>query len=96
MLFKAIDDNTQGVIVPYNDEAEDIIRKLEKNEGNISGLLRNAQKYTVNIFAYIVRKLHENKAVRVLENNVVILEKNNYSKEYGVITDYVEKELLLF
>ncbi|MBQ5988713.1 MAG: CRISPR-associated helicase Cas3' [Oscillospiraceae bacterium] len=96
MLFKAIDDNTQGVIVPYNDEAEDIIRKLEKNEGNISGLLRNAQKYTVNIFAYTGRKLHENKAVRVLENNVVILEKNNYSKEYGVITDYVEKELLLF
>jgi len=95
-LFKAIDDNTQGVIVPYNEEAEKIISELESNKGNISGLLRKAQKYTVNIFAYTGRKLKENLAVRILDNNVVILDKDHYSEEYGVITDKVEKELLIF
>ncbi len=95
-LFKAIDDNTQGVIVPYNEETEKIIRELESNKGNVSGLLRKAQKYTVNIFAYTGRKLKENRAVRILDNNVVILDKDHYSEEYGVITDDVEKELLIF
>ncbi|MBP3273309.1 MAG: CRISPR-associated helicase Cas3', partial [Ruminococcus sp.] len=35
-LFKVIDENTRDVIVPYNDEAEEIISRLENSNENIS------------------------------------------------------------
>lgn len=95
-LFKVIDNNTQDVIVPYNDEAKTIIVMLESSCGNTVDLLRKAQKYTISIYSGMNSKLNENNAVRVLENGVVILEKSFYNDEFGVDTDESEKEILIY
>lgn len=95
-FFKVIDNNTQDVIVPYNDEAKAIICMIETSHGNITELLRKAQKYTVSIYSGTKNKLNENNAVRVLENGAVILEKSFYNDEFGVDTDNSEKEILIY
>ena len=95
-LFKVIDDNTQDVIVPYNDEAETIIGMLEAPHANTAELLRKAQKYTISIYSGMKSKLNENNAVRVLENGAVILEKSFYNDESGVDTEGSEKEILIY
>lgn len=95
-LFKVIDDNTQGVIVPYNDEAEVLIRRLETEAENIVSLLRKAQKYTVSVYTGMERSLYENNAIRTLSCGAVILDKAYYNKETGVEINGAEKETLIF
>ena len=95
-LFRVIDENTKDVIVPYNEEAENIIRKLEDPYEDISLLLRKAQKYTVSVYSGNERKLYEAHALRDLACGAVVLEKSNYSYEIGVNTEGAEKELLIF
>jgi len=95
-LFRVIDENTKDVIVPYNEEAENIIRKLEDPYEDISLLLRKAQKYTVSVYSGNERKLYEAHALRDLSCGAVVLEKSNYSYEIGVNTEGAEKELLIF
>lgn len=96
-LFKVIDENTQDVIVPFNDDAERIIHRLEdKDEKNISRYLRQAQKYMVSIYNGTERKLYENRALRELPCGVVILDKSHYNDEYGIDIDGTENELLIF
>lgn len=95
-LFRVIDENTFDVIVPYNDESKDIISRLENINESISILLRKAQKYTVSIYGGTERKLHENNAVRILENGVFVLEKEFYNDEVGVSLDGAEREVLIF
>ena len=95
-LFRVIDDNTQGVIVPYNDEAKELIGDLEQKSERISVLLRKAQKFTVSVYSGTERSLYENNAVRVLPCGAVILEKAYYNDEFGVDVAGSEKELLIF
>ena len=95
-LFHVIDENTMDVIVPYNEEAEDIIRRLEKDKENIPLLLRKAQKYMVSIYVGTERKLHENNALRHISCGAVILESSHYNDETGIDIEGAEKELLIF
>ena len=95
-LFRVIDDNTQGVIVPYNNEAEELIARLENEPENTAFLLRKAQKYTVSVYSGTERSLYDNNAVRELPNGAVILDKQHYSNVFGVDVDGAEKELLIF
>ena len=95
-LFRVIDDNTQDVIVPYNDEAEELIHRLEAEPENTSALLRKAQKYTVSVYSNTERSLYESSAVRVLPKGVVILDKAYYNDEIGVDIEGAEKEVLIF
>lgn len=95
-LFRVIDDNTQGVIVPYNEEAMELISKLELGTENTSALLRKAQKFTVNVYSGTERSLYENNALRVIPCGVVILDKAYYKQDIGIQIAGVEKELLIF
>ena len=95
-LFRVIDDNTQDVIVPYNDKAIEIIQELERNEGSLSELLRKAQRYTVSIYNGTERRLYENNALRKIANDVIILDKTYYSNEFGIDINGAENELLIF
>lgn len=95
-LFQVIDDNTQDVIVPYNDEAMRYISELEKSDADIVNLIRKAQKYTVGLYSGTEQKLLKSGALRVLSNGAVILEKSHYNDEVGVNADGSEKELLIF
>lgn len=94
--FNVIDNNAVDVIVPYNDEAEELIEKLKCAKNNTLELLRNTQKFTVSVYKGAERKLGENNAVYKLENGTLILEKRFYSKEFGLNTEGSERELMMF
>ena len=95
-LFQVIDENTRDVIVPYNEEAEEIISRLENSNENISVLLRKAQKYTVSIYIGTERKLYENNALRDISCGAVILDNSHYNNEFGIDIEGAEKEILIF
>ncbi len=97
-LFQVIDTHTQDVIVPYNEEAEQIIEELDKNIPleECRKLLRKAQRYTVSIYKNTSRILYENHALRSLHCNAEALEPAFYDAECGIITENAEQELLIF
>lgn len=95
-LFQVIDENTRDVIVPYNEEAEEIISRLENSNENISVLLRKAQKYTVSIYIGTERKLYENNALRDISCGAVILDSSHYNNEFGIDIEGADKEILIF
>lgn len=98
-LFQVIDNKTQDVIVPYNDEARDIIEELDKDfltHERCNELLRKAQKFSVGVYEAQNRKLAENHALRQLKSGAFALENRFYDKDCGVIIDGNEHEFLLY
>ena len=98
-LFQVIESNTQDIIVPYNDEARNIIEELDKeflSSGRCNGLLRRAQKFSVSVYEGYNRKLSENNALRQLKSGAFALEERFYDKDCGVIIEGAEHEILLY
>ena len=96
ILFEVIDSRTQDIIVPFNDDAKQLIEELD---GDLSPEqcrehLRRAQKYTVSI--YNLRKLDEIGAVRKLLSGVIALEPRFYDADCGIVTEGAEQEVLIF
>ncbi|WP_085833909.1 CRISPR-associated helicase/endonuclease Cas3 [Clostridium merdae] len=63
-LFKVFDENTIDVIVPYNDEAKELIADLFSQKSAYSGAflkrcIEKAKPYTIQIFHYQNEKLRE-------------------------------------
>ena len=85
--FKAIDSAAKSILVPYG-EGKHIIAALcstdiiwKKRE-----LLRKAQRYSVNVFSNIERKLHAAGALYpVQDSGMYALKKNFYCNEMGVV-----------
>ena len=85
--FRVIDSFTQGVIVPYGKEGEEIINDLcgafdlEKQHG----MIKKAQRYSVNLFPYEFKKMADNKAIREVQEGAGIfyLDKQYYSEKFG-------------
>lgn len=102
-LFEVIDSNTKAVIVPYNDEAKEIINALgsEYNQKEIVKLLRKAQKYSVNIYSGTQRKLESEAALYDMQcgNNdkciVTVLKKEFYDDDFGITTEGGLQEVLI-
>jgi CRISPR-associated endonuclease/helicase Cas3 len=86
--FRVIDAPTEGIIVPYDDEAKSIIAKLsaELSLKEESALLKAAQQYSVNIFPYMMEKLHKENALFQThkESGIWHLDARYYSKDFGV------------
>ncbi|MBR1554711.1 MAG: CRISPR-associated helicase/endonuclease Cas3, partial [Oscillospiraceae bacterium] len=97
-LFEVIDTHTQNVIVPYNDDAKEIIEELDReiSPERCRELLRKAQKYTVGIYKDKSKKLYENHALHPLSCGADALEYGFYDSECGIITENAEHELLIF
>jgi CRISPR-associated endonuclease/helicase Cas3 len=91
--FKAIDSPTEGVIVPYGAEGERIIAELSASTrfDDKSHLLKAAQRYSVNLFPYELRKLKEQR--RLYEawegSGIYCLDERHYSALFGASTDEV-------
>lgn len=88
-LFEAIDAFTRGVIVPYQDEGEEIIQELC---GNVNlerqfQLLKKAQRYSINIFSYLFDILLKRKVIYEVReaSGIYYLDKQFYSSDYGLI-----------
>jgi CRISPR-associated endonuclease/helicase Cas3 len=93
--FKAIASPTQAVIVPYGDKGKEIIAGLcgDFEPAKAFQLLKDAQKYSVNVFPNVWRQLQKAGAVRPVQEGeeIYYLDERYYSKDFGLSTDEVSK-----
>lgn len=84
--FHVIDQQTTSVIVPYG-EGKEIIALLNGAErvDDVTGILKKAQHYTVNVYQQELDQLKREKAiVEHLDGMIYELKESWYSKEYGI------------
>lgn len=94
--FRVIDAPTQGILVPYKSGTKDgskLISKLAACYENESiplpekiKLHKQAQKFTVNAFPHIIKKLSESRAISEIypDSGIFELAPAHYSEEYGI------------
>lgn len=83
--FQVIDDSTTPVLAPYK-EGKTLIVKLNSatHVEDLTGLLRKAQQYTVNLYPHEINKLIAEKGLEThLDGLVYELKEGWYSNEYG-------------
>jgi CRISPR-associated endonuclease/helicase Cas3 len=91
--FRAIDSLTRGVIVPFGDEGEEIIKDLcgaydlEKQYS----LIKRAQRYSVNLYSYEFGLLANQRVIREVQEGAGIyyLDDQYYSEKFGWSNDPV-------
>lgn len=95
-LFKSIEAPTEAVIVPFG-EGEKIISELCSDENKFDpksyyALLKKAQRYSVNVFPNIWRKLAEAKAIHEIKagEGIYYLDNEFYSNEFGLSIEDVD------
>ena len=93
--FRAIDCQTQGVVVPFRKEGRDLIAELSAAEELASEfhLLRKAQQFTVNIFQHEKEHLCQKGAVYEVQpgTGILCLRDEFYSDEFGLSLDGRER-----
>ncbi|WP_144938951.1 CRISPR-associated helicase Cas3' [Paenibacillus sp. 32O-W] len=85
--FQVIDQPTTSVLVPYNDEAKEIIADLngELDSGQLTSLLRRAQQYVINLYTHELKQLDQAQNIDVLlHGNVYALKEVAYTDEMGL------------
>lgn len=87
--FKVIDTPTHSVIVQYDDNGKDLVSKLcnayTKDKKQYKNLLAEAQKFSVNVFPNVWKKLVEERAVIEIQNEgIYYLDERYYSEEFGL------------
>ncbi len=95
--FKVISDETEGIIVPYDGKAKEIISALNSDitPAEQAKLLRQAQKYTVNIYSQLFDKISEKGGIYELKCGAYALDERYYNKQFGITDQPSEPELLL-
>ena len=85
--FQAIESITRGIVVPYGKEGKDIVNEicsayeLEKQYK----LIRRAQRYSVNVFPDVLKRLQEQAVHEVQEGSgILYLDEQFYSDEFGL------------
>jgi len=85
-VFRVIDNMTQGVVVPFG-EGEEIIKDLcrVKEIEKQYGLIKKAQRYSVNMFPYQFRELAKINVIYEVQEGAGIyyLDKQYYDKMFG-------------
>ena len=97
IVFKAIDAPTNSVIVPYQRGREIIAALCASFEPSSAfNLLREAQRYSVNVFPNIWSKLIKANAVRAVQEDEAIfyLDERFYSNDFGLSTEFQEEQKL--
>ena len=96
-LFNVIDSNTTDVIVPYNEEANEIISKLNSDitPNEAIEILRKAQKYIVGLYSSTSKKLADRNGMYALKCGAMALNKEYYNGEYGLDIDGGTMETLM-
>ena len=89
--FQVIDAPTRAVIVPYG-EGKALIAKLcgEYEPKAFYGYLNQAQRFSVNVFPNVWKKLIESNAIHeIADTGIYYLNERHYSEEYGLAADEV-------
>lgn len=90
--FKAIDAPTNSVIVPYGD-GKRLIAELCAANNDFSAktfykLLKQAQKYSVNVFPNVWKTLEKNEAIiEIQEEGIFFLKNEYYNKSFGLTAE---------
>jgi len=89
--FKAIDSPTQAVIVPYEAAGTRLIAELchvakEFDVKKYRQLLKQAQKYSVNVFPNVWKRLQDEDAVHEIQpgETIYFLDEQYYSDKFGL------------
>ena len=90
-IFKAIDSPTQAVIVPYGRKGRELINDLcsvakEFDSAGYHKLLKQAQRYSVNVFPNVWKKLLDQNAVHEIQpgEGIYRLDEQFYSPKFGL------------
>lgn len=96
-LFQVIDEPVISVVVPYNEEAKDLIAQLrtEISDYEIMRILRKAQKYAVGLYEQTKKKLQAENALELLSCGVWVLEEGYYDQELGIVLKKRPMDLLI-
>lgn len=84
--FWVIDDNTTSVIVPY-EGGKEVIAELNSNStiDDLTWLLKRAQQYTINLYAYEQEQLEKNDGLmKYIDGRILALKEGAYSEEFGL------------
>lgn len=87
--FQAIDENTTGILVPY-EEGKDLITLINGTcaLGELKHYLKKAQLYSVNLYETDRRKLEKMGALVWLKDKTILaLREEFYDKEVGISFD---------
>lgn len=96
--FQVIDQNTTGVIVPY-EEGEELIALIngQCSLGELKQYLKKAQQFSVNIYETDKRKLEQMGGLIGLKDNAIIaLRKEFYTEDAGVTFENAPMEFCNF
>ncbi len=96
--FQVIENNTRQVLVYYNAEAKKLISDLDSEQGiyDKMQILRKAQKYTIQLYEYMLQNLNSKNAVRETKAGVLVLREEYYDRDMGFIPDSNTMEFLNF
>lgn len=97
-LFHVIDDNSMSVIVPYDENARNVIASLRSidHSHEWEKKLREVQKYVVGINKIMEKMLKEIEGIEFLPSGVYALKEGYYDNECGVRIEGKEMELLMY
>lgn len=91
--FKAIESPTQGIIVPYGAEGHELVNRLcaATHNADLFSLLREAQRFSVNVFPWVLKQLDERRAVHEVQKGTGIfyLDAEYYCCESGLSIEAV-------
>jgi len=85
--FEVIINHSTGVVVPYNEEAKELISKLNSRTPleDMKKTLKLIQRYTVNLFQHEVKKLDKVGGIyRIEDLDIFVLVDGFYSEKVGV------------
>lgn len=86
-LFKIIEDDMESIIIPYNDEVKKNIKQLRYTEFT-KKLVRKIQRFSVQIYPDILKKLEGVSVERIKNTNFLILTNEDiYKKDIGLDYD---------
>jgi CRISPR-associated helicase Cas3/CRISPR-associated endonuclease Cas3-HD len=84
--FKIIDNAMESIIIPYNDEAKKIIKQLRYAEFT-KILARKAQRFCVQVYPQILRKLEGVSVERIQDNYLILTNLDLYHNDIGLNYD---------
>lgn len=82
--FCVIERNTSGVLVPYGRGEELADEYTNAKLKDKPRLLHEMGRYSVSLYPYQIRKLEEERALRLIDDDILVLDKAYYNSELGV------------
>jgi len=84
--FKIIDNTMESIIIPYSDEAKKIIKQLRYAEFT-KILARKAQRFCVQVYPQILKKLEGVSVERIQDNYLILTNLDLYHNDIGLNYD---------